>query len=257
MNKIVALIVIYNKKISDSNAYKSLSTYDNIDIIISDNSTINNDNDLYAKENNINYINNHGNIGLSKAYNQAIKFIKDNLTNYTHILLCDDDTLITQQYIDEINELSNQGYDLIIPKIINKSNNELYSPRVYNHTSLITKPYDGGNYKHIKAINSGLCINLNIFDNFKYNEDNFLYFVDVDFFDNYVNKHDIKMIVAKPTLLQELSHFDEDININQMRLRLSDSKKYNNFFVHSLYKTAFILSTFIRTKNKEVLKLFR
>lgn len=257
MNKIIALIVLYNKSIKESNAYNSLSQLKGIDIIISDNSDIKNDNELYAKQHNVKYINNNGNIGLSKAYNRCIKIIKDNYPDYKYLLLCDDDTIINQEYIDEINELSNLDYDLIIPRIINRYDNSLYSPRVYNHISLLTKPYSNDNYKYIKAINSGLCINLKVFDTFKYNENNFLYFVDVDFFENHVNKNNIKKVVTKTSLLQELSHFDNDININQMKMRLDDSKKFNNAFTHFLYKNAFILSTYLRTKNKDVLKLLK
>ena len=66
-------IVVYNKECKDSLTCKQLENIkcDNIRIIVVDNSTINNDNRLYCKTRNWEYISMHGNKGLSCAYNRV------------------------------------------------------------------------------------------------------------------------------------------------------------------------------------------
>lgn len=257
-NKTVALIVIYNKNVEDSQAYQSLKNNNNIDIMIIDNSTISNNNSEFCNKHNLIYISNDGNIGLSKAYNKAIQLLKEKY-DYQYIMLADDDTNFNEDYIDEIVSLEKKDYDLIIPKIIDINSRQIASPKVYNNISLLTHTYDGKEFKNIKAINTGLCIKLSVFDNFKYNEKNFLYFVDVDFFDNCVKKQHLNYVITNTNITQNFSQFETDRDFesykNQILMRLQDSKNYNNWVVHNLYKLAFIMNLVLKTKNWKLLKL--
>ena len=253
--KITALVVLYNKKISESKSIMNLKNY--IDILVLDNSEQNLDNEIEAKKMNLNYLSMNGNIGLSKAYNKGINFLK-NKTDY--ILLCDDDTNITKEYINELKNLIKNQYDCIIPQIINEYDHKICSPKCYNNCSLFSKIYEKGKkFKNIKAINSGLCINMKCFDFFSYNENNFLYFVDVNFCEDCLNKNKLNYKVANTKIYQNFSQFEkfDDNKINQMKLRLKDSKNYNTKTIHFLYKYAFILQMLIIHKNIKILKLIK
>ena len=199
----------------------------------------------------------NGNIGLSKAYNKGIQYLK-NKTNY--ILLCDDDTNITKEYIDELKQLIKNEYDCIIPQIINEYDNKICSPKGYNNCSLISKVYhEGKKFKNIKAINSGLCINIKCFDYFHYNENNFLYFVDVNFCEDCVNKYKLNYKIANTKIYQNFSQFEkfDQKQIKQMKLRIRDSRNYNSKLIHFLYKYAFIIQMLIIHKDKKILKLIK
>lgn len=258
MNDIIATVIVYNKSINDSSSIKCLSNINNIDLLVIDNSETDYHNQELCEKLNIHYLSNGGNIGLSKAYN----IITNKLLNspYKYILLCDDDTEISQAYIDEINTLIKEDYDIIIPRIIDGDSGNVYSPKVYNNTPFLTKVYNDQPYKYIKAINSGLCIKLSIFNEFKYNENNFLYFVDVDLFENYVNKKPATTKVTNTSLVQNLSHLTESLSdgqITQMQLRLKDSKAFNNWLTHNTYKLAFVMQMYLRYKDKRLLSLLR
>ena len=258
MNKIIAVIVIYNKSINDINSIENINVVAGIDVLIVDNSTIDNNNEELANHKNMKYIKSCGNIGLSKAYNQSIEKIKK-LKEYKYILLCDDDTIFTVQYLEEVRSLTKKNIDVIIPQIINNYDQKVCSPKLKSNIPLITKVYDGiDRGKGIKAINSGLCIKLDCFDVFKYNESNFLYFVDVNFFEEGLNKHGFGYEITTSKIEQNFSQYEKslsDSNINQMKLRLRDSKKYNNFFSHNIYKIAFISHMLLIYKKISVLKL--
>lgn len=260
MNQIVALIVIYNKDIVDCAAYNGLKDCENIDIMIMDNSDTKNTNKEYAIKHNLNYINNKGNIGLTKSFNKAIEILK-NQYSYKYILLCDDDTQFTNDYINEINELTKTSVNVIIPRLKDTNLGELVSPKVYNYTSLLTKVYNGQKYKHIKAVNSGLCINLDVFDHFSYNENNFLYFADVDFFQNFVNKTNTSHVITKTILEHSFSQFEkpqlDESSYKQIKIRLKDSRAYNNFFIHLLYKFGFLTNLYLHYKDINLIKLLK
>ena len=101
---------------------------------------------------------------------------------------------------------------------------------------------------------------MSIFNEFKYNENNFLYFVDVDLFENYVNKKPATTKVTNTSLFQNLSHLTDSLSdgqITQMQLRLKDSKAFNNWLTHNTYKLAFVMQMYLRYKDKRLLSLLR
>lgn len=116
-------IVLYNSLIEHS---KILTTDINgIDctIIFSDNSdieTIRRKNQRYAETNAIQYKNNNGNIGLSRAYNSILKQLpKDNKEDY--LMWLDDDTELSTLFFKKIMAGIKQGYDIILPKIVGQN----------------------------------------------------------------------------------------------------------------------------------------
>ena len=101
------ILVIYNKKISESRSYRSLLSQD-LTLIVVDNSTERqfvDFNQSTVKQNHQIYITMEGNKGLPKAYNKAIDWIfshKEDPNNY--VVLLDDDTNIPSDFVKKMNE---------------------------------------------------------------------------------------------------------------------------------------------------------
>ena len=181
------VIIIYNKKITESITYNSIKD-SNLNILLFDNSTKEeclNYNLNYTQDKNLNYISKNKNLGLSKAYNLAINYFKDK--NISHLILFDDDTNVSNEYLSLLNNF----------KFID---NVCYAPIIYNENKIVNPTYHDDNYlieyfkiknyntiddikKIVKtnklfAINSGLIIPYKIFEKFHYDEKIFLDCVD-------------------------------------------------------------------------------
>ena len=99
--KTTAVIVIYNKELTQSITYQKIRALDyKIDILIVDNSEIKNFNQLECEKEGIRYICMHGNKGLSKAYNVAI----ENSLQSEVVILFDDDTEVPEEYFSILNQ---------------------------------------------------------------------------------------------------------------------------------------------------------
>ena len=74
-----AVVVLYNTFVNDSitiNNLKKIHSH-SVDIIVVDNSTKDFNNEKETKANNWTYLSMNGNAGLSKAYNRALDYLKD------------------------------------------------------------------------------------------------------------------------------------------------------------------------------------
>lgn len=178
--KIAALTVIYNKKCKDSLTCQTLvSVKDpNIMVVIYDNSTSDYGNKEYCRANGWAYLGGTGNIGLSKAYNKCIEFLK---TSVDYLCLFDDDTEFSEQYFSSLREAIPFGGDIFLPL-------------VYSHKSLISPSKLTANYrtiffpsekavfsyrgKEMTAINSGMAISFKLLHNYRYDENIFMDGVD-------------------------------------------------------------------------------
>ena len=89
---IYSILVVYNKDIASSKSYDFIKNYSSIKLIVCDNSTIENKNEEKVLNDGNMYISMHGNKGLSKAYNKALKNIPYSKDDY--VLLLDDDTTL-------------------------------------------------------------------------------------------------------------------------------------------------------------------
>ncbi|MDT2612642.1 glycosyltransferase [Enterococcus dongliensis] len=200
-------IVLYNSLIEHS---KILTTDINgIDctIIFSDNSdieTIRRKNQRYAETNAIQYKNNNGNIGLSRAYNSILKQLpKDNKEDY--LMWLDDDTELSTLFFKKIMAGIKQGYDIILPKIVGQ-NGIIYSPneRGAIKNKLVLNQNDQIDFSKINGINSCLTMKLTLFTSFEYNEALFLDQVDQLFFDH-MRKKSIDYLIIDHTIKQNFS----------------------------------------------------
>ena len=238
-----ALIVLYNKEISQSLTYNCLKNDKNIQIIIFDNSNekIQERNENYCKNKDVTYHTLNRNVGISKAYNYAI----DNLKTDGYIMILDDDTLLNDNYIFEAKKIAEKkSGDINLPIVL--SDNRIISPAnvQFNCRIKILKNIDELDINKVSAINSGMVINLAVFKKIHYNENLFLDYVDHDFMKQARNnKLEINLMNSK--INQNYSRFQKnniESEINRFKIYLKDFKKYckdcNNlmFYYFSTFK---------------------
>ena len=106
-----AIIVVYNKTIRGSITCESIKQISgvNVEIIVVDNSETEQGNKSVCADLGYKYISLNGNKGLSKAYNAAIDKCDSDI-----LILLDDDTPVTQEYFDVLNEATVNNIDMEI-----------------------------------------------------------------------------------------------------------------------------------------------
>lgn len=239
--KLYALLVIYNKYIWETKPFKILNLYSSknsdLEIVVFDNS-----NDKFRKRNirfscnkHLRYISENKNAGLSKAYNSAVKLI-NNYSRNNVLLLLDDDTQITVNFLKELDRsINNTDYDLYMP-IVTGQDGVKYSP---NEKGLLRGHFFDDPQKvrkdKINGINSCLAIRMNIFNRFSYNEDLFVDCVD-DFFFDFVRKNKLKPMILNAYIKQEFSQRGENMNadkmMNRLLIRIKDNITYYKVIHH-------------------------
>ena len=188
MKKIYFLVVIYNKNFQESKTCNALLNMGEKNVIIMDNSTNENNIQEFCKKTKWLYHSMNGNKGLSKAYNQAISILNEkNMKDEDLIVLLDDDTIITPNYVHNLYNLDklSEKYNIFTPIIIDK-NNKIISPSyntiLKNFKIRSIKWISKIDIKHFSAINTCLAIKYKILKKYKYNENIFLDNVDHQFF---------------------------------------------------------------------------
>lgn len=266
---IYVLIVIYNKKCEDSISFRCLQKYKvnkNIKIIIFDNSEHDFKNREYCLKENIIYYTKQKNIGLSKAYNYVIKKIKGKKEE-GYLLLLDDDTEISEDYINKVLEKTQKSK---VPQIfvpIVKSNDTIISPSntIFNCRVKKVKDIRKIKYKKITAINSGMVVNLKIYNTIKYNENLFLDYVDHEFLRD-ARKNKIPIEILDSELKQSFSRDDVEIKkenvIKRLNIFKKDFKVYckENLFGKLFYYFSVIklvIKYIVRYNDIEFLKLLK
>ncbi len=267
MNKIAVIIIFYNSLIKDSQAYNLLQDK-RLELFLADNSVDQNilaQNLSFAKSHNLHYYQNQGNIGLSKSYNKMIKIIKET-NQFQYVLFSDDDTLYTQEYIDKLYKaVSVKKADVIMPIVKDSYDQCIISPAFSTKIPLI--PYkEGGKLKinKVYGINSGTCAKLSCFDNWQFNEDIFLYFVDSDFFVNCVNKYHHSYYILDCEIQQNLSSSEpfSDAFLKRMQLVLKDARPYtkNQSFPHLrvfIHKICLIKRFYNQHHDKRIFQILK
>lgn len=248
---LTVLIVIYNKNCCDSISFKFIENFrDKINLILFDNSTRDFKNKEYCEKNNIMYYSVNENIGLSRAYNYIIDRIELNSNNY--LLILDDDTILNEDYINEIfGEIEKKQYDILLPKVF--SNGQLISPSTVQLGCRIKKIKDVSkvNFNQITAINSGMVIKASVYKNIKYNDEIFLDYVDHTFMKD-VRKNKFKIKILMTSIDQNFSIDEKNADIKKVMTRFKLYKKdfkkycYNNGIIGMLFYRINILKLTIR-----------
>lgn len=204
--KLLILIVLYNKRIKDIRSldnFFELEPRENISIIIgdnSDNSEVKAENELQANtdyKDKIIYIDNNGNIGLSKAYNKVLPMVGDN----DYIMLSDDDTLFSSEYLDNVIKCIENKRSNIISGIVTTGNGYM-SPVKEFKVRFCEKDFikQAGLYTNVYAINSGLVLSKQILNDIKaFPEQLFLDMIDYWLMETLIklNKNTIEFVSGK------------------------------------------------------------
>lgn len=190
-NEFLAVLVLYNICLTESQSYQSINASlkeigEQLDLVVYDNSEIPLFNESnYTKDSfNIHYVSDTNNSGISAAYNYAWKFAKR--LNKKWLLLLDQDTSFPVEamriYFDQLNGTK---YKIIVP-VLRLHNKKLFSPSaIFFQKGFYMKTINPGRYelKRVFPVNSGCLINVEILDRVNgFNPDLKLDYIDFDFF---------------------------------------------------------------------------
>lgn len=199
--RLYALLVIYNRRCEDSPSCERLRQLPTARAVIVDNSTEPNDNALYCAKRGFGYVSMGGNLGLAKAYNRGIAWIRAN-TDATHVLLLDDDTTLPDGFFDgtEAFLAAHPDTDIALPLVYDEVG--LLSPCAINgfHVSRVTDVRQLTK-DTVTAINSGMVVSLSVFDDYVYDEGYFLDYIDHAFMRD-MRRQGAKIGVTKQCLTQ-------------------------------------------------------
>lgn len=187
------IVVVYNKRCEDSSSCRSLLLQQGgeFDVTVFDNSVIRFLNVEFCTKNGWNYLGGLENIGLSKAYNRAIKSIlernrKDESEKEENSLICllDDDSQLPESFAKNIEaeKKRHAKATVLLPivrcekRILSPAKDRLFAPFYATKEECLA-----ANAAHIQAINSGMVIEAALFENYRYREDVFLDGVDYAF----------------------------------------------------------------------------
>ena len=199
--RITALVVIHNRRCEDSPSCEQLSADVKARALIVDNSTEPNDNALYCARRGFGYLSMGGNMGLAKAYNRGIAWITAE-TDATHVLLLDDDTTLPDGFLRETAQF-----------IAQTEQAQIFAPRVNDERGLLSPCHIEGlrvtrvtspeelTASTFTAINSGLVMDLKLFEDYRYDEAYFLDYIDHAFLRDMKDRH-IRIAVTRQTLTQ-------------------------------------------------------
>lgn len=175
---VAAIIVVYNQTCTQSLTCQQLLALgkDAPQIIIFDNSTRDFGNRDFCRSAGWVYLGGQGNLGLSKAYNTCIDYLKDQGFK-GFICLFDDDTEVSEAYFRTLESAVAAGGQLFVPFIY--SGEQLLSPcRITpSHKSILFSDekaalaYRG---QDVSAINSAMAMDIALFDDYRYDEHIFL-----------------------------------------------------------------------------------
>jgi len=255
LKDIVAIIVAYNSSCQDSISYRRLNEK-GIDIVVCDNSTSDYGNkEIVENDHNI-YVSMGGNKGLSKAYNAALDRIG---SQYKFICLFDDDTDMGDDYFNKVLEyINSSSAEIFLPVV--KTKTRILSPCQFKKKRAVeVKDLDHIDKDNISAINSGMIINAHVFDNYRYNENIFLDYIDHDFMREMNKQHRKVQIMMDNVLNQDFSMETNSLESSYKRLCIlnHDLKEYykEDYLMYVYQITAYKLVMINQHKSLKFLHL--
>ena len=268
MHNVYAVILIFNKVISDSLTYNCISRMrlSNLHILILDNSTKDFNNEKYSIDNNLMYLNMGGNKGLSIPYNKAIDFLFSykKMSDNDYIVWLDDDTELSSNYFNELfNKIKSYPSVDIFAPVVYGQDGIIYSPNNarYIKNNLVRNRKECFNLKKYNAINSCLCVKASIYSNYRYDEGLFLDQTDQKFFDD-MRLYGCKFMTLDVNINQNFSQRGEKLDPKKMlfryKIRVADIMNYGRKSFYRLllaFIKAFGLSAQIAIKTRSF-KLF-
>jgi len=219
LSKILAIVVLYNKEIVESDTLTSLesdllSNGSQLDVLIYDNSPQPHALPNFKGVNFVSYIWNETNPGVSLAYNEGVKFAQGN--NKQWVLLLDQDT-----------KFEAGALDAYVKSLLGDSEIKLFCPLILLENSTIFSPFRkkfkrGVTLKEVKLrayslkkyspVNSGILVEVKAFnDAGGYNEKVKLDFSDLEFIDRFSKKNKSFQVISA-VATQDFSNNNADIN---------------------------------------------
>ncbi len=237
-NDVLFVIVLYKNNLENSITIESIITNykHTIDLLVFDNSPQRqyNENVFSYKNLNVFYFSDETNPGLARAYNYSL--LEASKLSKKWILLLDQDTLFTEDYIKELYSFDKDqiGQDVvaIIPKVNSIDNpNKIISPAKM-YIGGVFKPINlrsGVSFKPISAINSGCLINVDFLKSINGFKNNF----QLDMLDHWyfreIYKTNKQVYLLNSTIYQSLSvsgNFEDNISIERYRKMLNAEKMF-------------------------------
>lgn len=208
-NRLAIIVVVYNQKITDCEAYLILSQCDEaFNMIIFDNSnqsSILDYNREITSSMHIQWISYSKNVGLSQAYNRSIEMIRSTYPSVLWILILDQDTQLNQDYINEVLRLSeDRNASIYYPTVKTKSG--IFSPVLLNPILGSNLTSSQSKKELLIPINSGILWPITLFDQVKFDERLFLDMIDYDIFFQLVS------LVTPATLIQMNSVINQNFS---------------------------------------------
>lgn len=247
--RITALVVIHNRRCEDSPSCECLRVDTHARAVVVDNSTEDNDNALYCARRGFGYVSMGGNMGLAKAYNRGIAWIKAN-TDATHVVLLDDDTTLPVDFLAQT-----------VAAIEKRPQASVFTPLVHDEQGLLSPcRIDGFRVTRAQedvrltaatftAINSGLAIDLTVFDEYAYDEGYFLDYIDHAFFRD-MKARGINFAVTDQTLYQRFAGNERGNKRAAIRRLRIFKQDFRRFCGRSLKGRLFAEAVIIRRRIK-------
>lgn len=230
--KIFAVVVIYNREAGEAVTCQCLRHIKDIQVILTDNSTEANHNKQYAQENGWMYVGMQGNKGLPKAYNRSIKAIRE---RGSLVCLFDDDTEVEETYFSDLREKARSDAEakVFLPQIYTSKG--LLSPCIIGKVSVrYAENLDEVTDENMTAINSGMAIRTEVFDDYSYDEGYFLDYIDHAFIRD-MKRLKYRILVLDAKLKHDIFFEDPNTDIESVIRRFKVFKKdFSRFCGRSL-----------------------
>lgn len=251
--QILAIIVLYNTELCDSNAYSSISSIPESIIGNFEFLLFNNTSEIKIETTTPNFtaINSDKNVMLSGAYNNAWEIAKNK--NIDWLLLLDQDTVVNSEYIQSINNFVSNPQDFIAAVPILEQNDKILSPFYYNkHIGPFWQnTFDSKKNKNscLTAFNSGTLIKTDYITEIGGFLANFpLDYLDYWYFSKmYKDKKNVCVLDSKLKHSLSLSNIAKDMSIDRYKNYLLAERRFvrsQPLSVLPLYKIRLIMRFF-------------
>jgi rhamnosyltransferase len=201
MAGIDVVLVIYNKALAQSQSAATLNAPSDARVHIVDNSTSDFGNREFAQEYGYEYVDMGGNAGLSRAYNRVI----DTLEKDDGLLcLFDDDTEVDSRYFEALKKAAeaHPEIDVFAPVVTDQKG--IMSPCIIRGVSCRRiKSLDELPERGVSAINSGLAVRRRVFAGYRYDEGQFLDYVDHAFLHDITGHERARIHILEDVVLKQ------------------------------------------------------
>lgn len=224
LEKILGIIVIYNKNLNNSETLNSLgkdleAMGLEMDLFVYDNSSQKQVSYKIDGFNILNHFHNGINVGVSAAYNEGVKFAQNE--NKEWVLLLDQDTSFQKgaiaEYLDNINSYE---YINLFSPIIKLENGSIFSPfkKVFKR-GVVLREVEAKKYplNKFSPVNSGILVKTSSFlEAGGYNEKVKLDFSDIEFIRRF-SKFNKEFKIIDTVCIQDFSN--DETNVTNLNVR--------------------------------------